>query len=178
MSIHLVQTNQRDPLIECRASRTPQKSQIPADHFRFLISFIFIHHLRRFDRISMPFIVILVTSNVACSFECPFSIALNAPIQQGFCLVHVTPCHEVLHILIYNPHSELSCSGMSPLMHRTTTRSKALVVLGSAAAALSSCPVGTGGIWTAGLGLVWALISSPPFSWMTCDFVASCLDYP
>ncbi len=74
-------------------------------------------------------------------------------------------CYTVCNIvysMFYNPHSELSCSGMSPLMHSTTTSSKALVVFGSAAAALRICPVGTAGIEAAGLVACWVLISCAP----------------
>ncbi len=109
----------------------------------------------------------------------PFPIHFYPPVKAGFCLLHDTLWYTMVHIVTYNPHSELSCSGMSPLMQSTTTRRRALVVLGSAAAALSICPVGTGGIWTEGLGLDGVLISCAPWSSSkTCDFVASCLDFP
>ncbi len=177
--------------MECRASRTPQKSQIPPDHFRFPLSFTF--------NISRSVVYLIVCRPPKCdlltqwvrtrtSFQIingrdklPFPIHFYPPVKAGFCFLHGTPWYTMVHILIHNPHSELSCSGMSPLMHSTTTRSRALVVFGSAAAALRICPVGTGGIWTAGLGLDWVLISSPPFSSkMICveTFDASCLDYP
>ncbi len=76
--------------------------------------------------------------------------------------MHDSARHDMLHKwigLFHNPHSELSCSGMSPLMHSTTTRRSALVVFGSAAAALRICPVGTAGIEAAGLVACWVLIT-------------------